>query len=258
MDIFKNKDKLKTSQLVTYDIFSKQSAFILDNKLISVKPEGKQTLDNIEIVKKTFDNDRYKKYKVNIKTQGEVVILDSPSEREIMRLKKDHSRYIETYDDYIQNTSQEIQNQNLTWIYNILDKKEEMINILFENDHFVLLPDFKWTRESLDDIYLLAIVKRRDLGSIRDLTDNELPMLQDIYDNGLKVLQNDYSVDQSQVRVYLHYHPTYWHLHVHFNLLKNSYNGSSMDVCHSLIQVIENIKLCSNYYQRMPLESCKA
>ena len=47
---------------------------------------------------------------------------------------------------------------------------------------FILIPDFKWTRNQLSDLHLMAIVHRRDLRSIRDLNTCHLPLLTNIRD----------------------------------------------------------------------------
>ena len=45
---------------------------------------------------------------------------------------------------------------------------------------FVLLPDLKWDTKDLSNLYLVAIVQRRDLLSLRDLTAEHIPLLKHI------------------------------------------------------------------------------
>ncbi|KAF2346969.1 HIT-like domain, partial [Trinorchestia longiramus] len=74
----------------------------------------------------------------------------------------------------------------LQWIYNILDGVSEVDRVILRDADpetgFVLLPDLKWTGEQLSDLYCQAIVNRRDLASIRDLTGDCLPLLRNIRD----------------------------------------------------------------------------
>uniref|UniRef100_W5M411 Decapping enzyme, scavenger n=1 Tax=Lepisosteus oculatus TaxID=7918 RepID=W5M411_LEPOC len=74
------------------------------------------------------------------------------------------------------------------WVYNILEKKAEADRIVYEDPDpdvgFVLLPDFKWDQKQLDDLYLIAIVHRRDIRSLRDLTAAHLPLLLNIQQRG--------------------------------------------------------------------------
>lgn len=76
----------------------------------------------------------------------------------------------------------------LQWIYNILEHKKEEDRIVFEDPDpelgFILLPDMKWTGEQMEDLYLQAIVRRRDLTSIRDLRGNHIPLLKNIMKKG--------------------------------------------------------------------------
>lgn len=77
---------------------------------------------------------------------------------------------------------------SLQWIYNILEHKKEEDRIVFEDPDpetgFILLPDMKWTGEQIEDLYLQAIVHRRDLTCIRDLRGNHIPLLKNILKKG--------------------------------------------------------------------------
>ena len=50
---------------------------------------------------------------------------------------------------------------------------------------------------------------------------------------------------------YLHYQPTYYHLHVHFVHIEKQGRDSRESL--PLEQVIFNIELAADYYQRVPL-----
>lgn len=50
-----------------------------------------------------------------------------------------------------------------------------------------------------------------------------------------------YGVASDQLRVYLHYQPSYYHLHVHFTHLQFSTPKSSVGDAHLLEDVIDNI-----------------
>jgi m7GpppX diphosphatase len=64
------------------------------------------------------------------------------------------------------------------WIYNVLDGSKEKDLRVFENDHFMLQRDWKYNvGDDISTLYCLAIVKQRDLFSIRDLTAEHLPLL---------------------------------------------------------------------------------
>lgn len=71
---------------------------------------------------------------------------------------------------------------------NILEKKRETDRILFEDPDpetgFILVPDMKWNRTDLESLYLVAIIHKRNIGSIRDLTAEHLPVLRNILNKG--------------------------------------------------------------------------
>lgn len=57
----------------------------------------------------------------------------------------------------------------------------------------------------------------------------------------------------SQLRIYLHYQPSYQHLHVHFTALGYDAPGSSVERAHLLADVIDNLAMDSMYYQKWAL-----
>ena len=80
-----------------------------------------------------------------------------------------------------------------------------------------MLPDLKWdgTPESLA---VLALTVKR-IKSIRELNASHLPLLKNIRKAGIDAIFKKYQVPASRLRIYLHYRPSYYHLHVHFTYL---------------------------------------
>lgn len=60
-------------------------------------------------------------------------------------------------------------------------------------------------------------------------------------------------MDGSQLRIYLHYQPSFYHLHVHFTYLKYDAPGITAERSHLLSNVISNIELLPDYYQKVTL-----
>ncbi|RLN88984.1 hypothetical protein BBJ28_00023024, partial [Nothophytophthora sp. Chile5] len=133
---------------------------------------------------------------------------------------------VETKEAYRKITKPHIESipaEKLEWVYNILGHEVE--RIIFEDPHprtgFVLLPDFKWSDPSnVESLYCLAIVHDRSLRSLRDLNGSHLKLLRNIRNASLEVLSEKFGVRASSVRMYVHYQPTYYHLHVHFSHVK--------------------------------------
>ncbi|XP_064424821.1 m7GpppX diphosphatase isoform X3 [Latimeria chalumnae] len=128
----------------------------------------------------------------------------------------------ESGEDYKNITLPYIESQSFSiqWVYNILDKKAEADRIVYENpdpeNGFILIPDFKWNQKQ-------------------------------------EAILNRYGVLGSQLRVYFHYQPSYYHLHIHFTGLSYDAPGSGVERAHLLSDVIENLQSDAQYYQKRTL-----
>ena len=146
---------------------------------------------------------------------------------------------------------------SLQWVYNVLDHKKEAERIIFEDPDpelgFILAPDFKWSGESVADLYCLAITHKRGLRSLRDLTAAHLPLLRNIRERSVRALGEKHGLQRSQLRLYLHYQPSYYHLHVHVTSLQFPPPGSGCEKAVLLDTVISNIERQSAFYQRAEL-----
>ncbi|XP_019514462.1 PREDICTED: m7GpppX diphosphatase isoform X3 [Hipposideros armiger] len=105
----------------------------------------------------------------------------------------------------------------------------------------------------LDDLYLIAICHRRGIRSLRDLTVEHLPLLRNILREGQEAVLQRYQVPADRLRVYLHYLPSYYHLHVHFTALGFDAPGSAVERAHLLAEVIENLEHDPQHYQQRTL-----
>nr|CAG4650994.1 EOG090X06NK [Simocephalus serrulatus] len=147
---------------------------------------------------------------------------------------------------------------DLQWLYNILEHKKEADRIVYEdpdpNTGFILLPDLKWDCRTIANLYLTCIVYRRDIKSLRDLTAGHLPLLMNIVEKGSAVITDKYGLQKSQQRIYFHYQPSFYHLHVHFTSLQFTPPGCSVERAHLVSNVISNIELKSSYYQETSLD----
>lgn len=68
-----------------------------------------------------------------------------------------------------------------------------------------------------------------------------------------KAIYDKYKVPGSQLRIYLHYQPSFYHLHVHFTYLRHDAPGIYAEKAHLLDTVIQNIQMMSNYYKKASL-----
>ncbi|XP_007945423.1 m7GpppX diphosphatase [Orycteropus afer afer] len=210
-----------------------------------------------------FSNDIYSTYHLfpprqlsDVKT----TVVYPATEKHLQKYLRQDLRLIrETGDDYKNITLPHLESQSLSiqWVYNVLEKKAEADRIVFENpdpsNGFVLIPDLKWNQQQLDDLYLIAICHRRGIKSLRDLTSEHLPLLRNILREGQEAILQRYQVKGDRLRVYLHYLPSYYHLHVHFTALGFEAPGSGVERAHLLADVIENLECNPKHYQQRTL-----
>ncbi len=66
-------------------------------------------------------------------------------------------------------------------------------------------------------------------------------------------IKEKFQVPRSKLRIYLHYQPSYYHLHVHFTHLKYDAPGSGVERAHLLSDVITNLETDAAFYQKKTL-----
>ncbi|PWN38816.1 scavenger mRNA decapping enzyme [Ceraceosorus guamensis] len=151
----------------------------------------------------------------------------------------------------------------IQWVYNILDKKKEADSIIYEDPDpetgFVLLPDLKWDRKTTSSLYLVAIAHDRSLRSLRDLRpQTETPaharLLRKVQSAAATAARGTYGLDKegaSGIRCFLHYQPTYYHLHIHIlSADHTSHPGSIVGQAHLLDDVIDLLTLGVDFRKR--------
>ncbi|KAF8934807.1 HIT-like domain-containing protein [Dissophora ornata] len=145
------------------------------------------------------------------------------------------------------------------WVYNILSGLKETENVLFRDEDpdtgFIVLPDSKWDKRTLSSLYLLAISQKSDVRSLRDLTTVHLPMLKNIRDKVLAMIPQRFpGVASDEVRMFVHYHPSYYHFHVHITYVTAHVSGSTVGQSHLLDTIIDNIEnIDPDYYSKASL-----
>ena len=106
----------------------------------------------------------------------------------------------------------------------------------------------------MNKLYCLALVQRRDLASLRDLRQQHLPLLRNVLHKGLDAIQQRFGVAAEEVVVFLHYLPSYYHLHVHFvHADAEPTHGTQAGKAHMLTDVISQIETCGDFFERATL-----
>ncbi|XP_076057891.1 decapping enzyme, scavenger [Oratosquilla oratoria] len=215
-------------------------------------------------LKPIFQNDIYSNQTALLPphlNELKVTTIYPAEEKHILRYQKEHVSFVTETPDLYNNVirpyvdSASFSNQ---WIYNILEHKKEAERIVFEDPNpehgFILLPDLKWTGKGLEDLYLQAIVHPRNIRSIRDLRGHHLPLLRNIRDNGTRAVIYKYGIPAHKLRVYFHYQPSFYHLHVHFSALTFEAPGILCGKAHLLTDVISNLEITPDYYERAVMQ----
>ncbi|PKS09234.1 hypothetical protein jhhlp_003848 [Lomentospora prolificans] len=130
----------------------------------------------------------------------------------------------EIYRDLVRPYMQSKREQGrLNWAFNIIEGRKEVEDVIYRtelgkagDEGFLLLPDLNWDRKTLEALHLLVLVERRDIWSLRDLKKKHIPWLEHMKEKLVAATVKTYpSIEADQLKLYVHYQPTYYHLHIH-------------------------------------------
>ncbi|KAK6201589.1 trehalase-associated protein [Scheffersomyces amazonensis] len=159
------------------------------------------------------------------------------------------------YKKYVIPYIETMKGDRIKWVYNILFEGKESETFIHHDKHpqlgFVLLPDMKWDTLNLQSLYLCCIVNRKDISSIRDLNGSHLDFLKQLKSTILQLVEQKYPLSQDQVRIFIHYQPSYYHFHLHIVNVAHPGLGDGIAVGKAILldDVIENISIKDDYYQ---------
>ncbi|KIY46108.1 HIT-like protein [Fistulina hepatica ATCC 64428] len=141
------------------------------------------------------------------------------------------------------------------WVQDILDGKSEVEKVLFSSSDFILLPDMKWDLRTLSSLYIVAIARNSSIKCLRDLRACHLPLLKGIEAAAHSVVQERWGLGFSDLRMFVHYQPTYYHFHVHIVNANAGESAARMSVgqAHLLGDVISLLEVDGHVYERMTL-----
>jgi len=137
----------------------------------------------------------------------------------------------------------------LKWVDDIISGVKEADRVVYKDDDIVVLPDMKWNPEELEALYCQAIFKDVSLRSIRDLRENHIDLLLKAKENIEDTIKKCYGVESRFLRIYFHYCPSFWQLHLHITMNAKKDLASAMDRSHLIEDVIQNLKVMPNFYK---------
>jgi len=213
------------------------------------------------IIRKAFSNDIYGNYECFPTREHNglnTTIIHPATQKHVDKFSRKELYIVnETWDMYKDITLPYLESNtfSLQWVDNILSHKAEYEKIIYEDKDnekgFVMLPDLKW--DGLPATLMILVIARKRLKSLRELDASHLPLLKNIRDTCSEVIMKQFHIPSSQLRIFLHYQPSYYHLHVHFSYLMFDAPGIYCEKAHLLENVISNIELLPDYYQKVVL-----
>ncbi len=179
---------------------------------------------------------------------------DAPKNAELKRkYNLNKSLNFETYSEYLIKANSRDRGKD-KWIFEVLNGKNESDRIIYKDDKFIMFPPRRCDNEDLTKFHMLSFVTDESIRSIRDLTDDHVDLLKHIYTKSIDVIFKKYGIHENKLRAYIHYHPTTWLLHVHFNLISNGDTASSVEYSYSVHDVIQNLMINGNYYRLITMK----
>ena len=146
----------------------------------------------------------------------------------VKKYSKQGTRFVtetpEIYRDHVRPFMEEKRSAGrLAWVFNIIEGRKEQEDIIYRTpfgedpeEGFLLTPDLNWDRKTLEGLHLLGIVERRDIWSLRDLRKKHIPWLRHMKAKLVDATVEVYpTVEADQLKLYVHYQPTYYHFHIH-------------------------------------------
>ncbi|GMK59680.1 hypothetical protein CspeluHIS016_0802860 [Cutaneotrichosporon spelunceum] len=152
-----------------------------------------------------------------------------------------------TYDTVVEPYISSFPPERTEWVHAILEGRKEAERVLFSSpgeQGFMLLPDLKWDETTTAALYLTALVRDGSIRSLRDLTRRHIPLLKSIKREAYDVCAKKWGVQAGELRLFIHYQPSYYHFHVHVvHVAHEIMAGMAVGQAHMLDEVMSWLEL---------------
>ena len=216
----------------------------IDNINYKFMPSRLSSIESIKKNELVLKNDIYEKYKATAEVEGELIICNDINQ--MRRFEKKLVR--ETYHDYLKYIKYRDPKKD-QWIYNIIDGTSEQDSILYRDELCIIIPTYIWDGKNIDKLHILCLPTDITLRSIRSLTSEHIGLLEHMKITTLNIIKEKYDIDEYHLKMFFHYEPSTYHLHIHFVNVTNHDSRSSVEYSHELNNVIFNLLICSDYYK---------
>ena len=228
---------------------------------LTLRPSYKTLVNMCHLEKsdQLTNNNNFKSYRVvgDIPMHGMAYINTEPTSREINRIINPPTicYTTETYEEYLEKMDN-IEDVNTIWIKKIMNGTAEQDKVIKRTDEYIIVRDWKFDVKTdihssifdLEELHLLGI-PTITIKSIRDIECKHIPLLDTIKESGLNVCETVFGINRNQVKIYFHYPPSTFQLHIHFTWVGLNDITTNFERAHDYDKVIKNIKLDPAYYR---------
>jgi m7GpppX diphosphatase len=216
----------------------------IDNTNYKFIPSKIHSVGSIRKNDLILKNDVYEKYSSIAEVEGELIVCN-----DVNKMRKTEKKIIrETYEDYLKY----IKNRDLEkdrWIYNIIDGTSEQESILYRDELCIIIPTYTWDCKNIEKMHILCLPTDITLRSIRSLNSSHIPLLEHMKKVSLNIIKHNYDIEEHYIKMFFHYEPSTYHLHIHFVNIAHQEGRSSVEYSHELNNVMFNLSLHSEYYK---------
>jgi m7GpppX diphosphatase len=206
------------------------------------------SFSNIQTNDKIFENDIFTKYEATTQVNGEYIVCN-----DITKQKSYSTKIIkESYEEYLETISKRDKEID-RWIYNIIDGISEQHKILYKDEQCIVIPTYTWDSKNEKKLHVLCLPTDISLRSIRELSLKDVPLLEHMRNVTLQQIEQKYKLKEERIKMFFHYDPSTYHLHIHFINTSYTKTRSSVEYSHDLDSVIFNLKMDTDYYKKIKL-----
>lgn len=206
------------------------------------------SFSNIQTNNKIFENDIFTKYEATTQVNGEYIICNDTTKQKSYSTRIVKESY-EEYLEFISKRDKEIDR----WIYNVIDGIAEQDQILYRDDQCIVIPTYTWDSKNEKKLHILCLPTDTSLRSIRDLETKNVLLLEHMRSVTVQQIEEKYGLKEDKLKMFFHYNPSTYHLHIHFINTSHTKCRSSIEYSHDLDSVIFNLKMDSDYYKKIKL-----
>ena len=159
----------------------------------------------------------------------------------------------ETADKYFNNIKpyiESIYDENTSWIKDIINGKKEQENIIYIDDEMLILKEL--SMNNLKKFYILGFPIKK-IYNMREITKKDILILDKLVLKMREIAEKTYNIPKESLYNFFHYHPSFYHLHIHCTFIMNPILSNKFLRHHLYERVRGNILKDKNYYKKKSL-----